>query len=436
MRLKLIFSALSSPNYRLFTIGQFISNTGYLIETIALNWLVYRLTNSGMYVGILLFINQGTIFLSSPFSGILADRFARYKLLIITNIVAATVSLFLGFAVMMKFENLLFIFVTQIIVGLVRGIDNPIRNTFVNDLIEKPEHLVNAISLNSSIFNVAKIIGPAIAALLIPWAGEGICFVLNGISFISIIAVLKMMKHKEHICTIKKPNIIRELQEGFRYSFSYSPVRCIIIFVSFIGLFSFSLNVALPVYAKQILNGGADTFGFITTYSGFGALLAALYMAGKRNALGLDITIFVAALIYSFAYLSLSFFSNFAAAAVIMFFVGFGQVLIFASASSMLQTLTSQEKLGRVIGIYFMVFMACTTAGSLLVGKLTDSIGPSATMKIIASLTLLIALVYSFQIKKIRQKSLKRFIALGVNRKDLRNNVFGNIIEKLRKVQV
>ncbi|NJO69595.1 MAG: MFS transporter [Bacteroidetes bacterium] len=427
MSLKHIFSALSSPNYRLFTVGHFISNTGYLIETIALHWLVYRLTDSAMFVGILLFINQGTIFLTSPFSGILADRFARYKLLIITNIIAAITSLVLGLAIVMGFESLWFIFLTQVIGGLVRGIDNPVRNTFVNDLIEKPEHLVNAISLNSSIFNVAKIIGPAIAAILIPWAGEGVCFLLNGVSFVSIIVVLRIMNHKPQDLSPKQTNVWGEIKEGFEYAFGYSPVRCIILFVSFIGLFNFSLNVTLPVYAKQVLEGGADTFGFITTYSGIGALMAALYMAAKRNAVGLDITILAAAVIYSLAYFTLSFFSGFAAAALIMVVGGFGHVLVFASASSILQTLSNKEKMGRVIGIYFMVFMACTTVGSLLTGKLTDTIGAANTIRIVSSVTLVVAVVYSLQIRQIRRKSLRRFLTLGIGSEDLRDQYVRNI---------
>jgi len=386
-----------------------------------------------MYVGILLFINQITIFVSSPFSGILADRIPRYKLLIYTNTIAAFVSLILGIAIMSGFTGLWFIFSTQIIVGFAKGIDNPVRNTFVNDLIDKPEHLVNAISLNSSIFNVAKIIGPTFAAILIPWAGEGVCFVLNSFSFLSIITVLLLMKHKPQVIHRHKINVLADLKDGFKYSFTYSPIRTIIVFIGFVGLLSFSLNVVLPVYAKVVLKGGADTFGFITTYSGIGALIAALFMASKKNALGFDFTIFIAVLIYSTGFLVLSLVSNFTAASIIMVFIGFGQVLIFASASSILQTLSDEKKLGRVIGLYFMFFMACTTTGSLLVGKLTDVIGPSLTLKIISSLTIVVALVYSTQIKQVRRKSFRRFISLGINPVVLRNETIVNLNGKLKK---
>src|ERR1035437_5950437 len=329
MQLKHIFSALGSKNYRLYTIGQLISNIGFLIENIALSWLIYRLTGSAMYIGILFFISQVTIFIVSPFSGLLSDRIPRYKLLIVTNIIGASIYILLGIAIINGFVSLWFMFLTQIIAGLAKGIDNPIRNTIVNDLIDKPEHLVNAISLNSSFFNIAKIIGPSIAAILIPWSGEGICFILNGFSFISIISVLLIMKHKTQILHTHKINIINDLKEGFIYSFSYPPIRSVILFVGFIGLFCFSLNVVLPVYAKEVLKGGADTFGFITTYSGFGALAAALFMAAKRNALGLDFTIFIAGLIYGICFLLLSFINDFTVASIIMIFIGFGQVLVF-----------------------------------------------------------------------------------------------------------
>jgi len=428
-----IFSSFFSRNYRLYTIGQILSNIGFLIESIALSWLVYRLTHSGLYVGILIFTSQITIFFISPLSGILADRFERYKLLIYTNAITALMSLILGIAVISGVHSLWFIFSTQIIVGLTKGIDNPVRNTLVNDLIEKPEHLVNAISLNSSIFNIAKIIGPTIAAVLIPWKGEGICFILNSISYLSIITVLLLMKHKPKLKNNEKINVFKDIQKGFIYSFNYSPIRTVIIFVGLLGLLSFSLNVVLPVYAKEILKGGADTFGFITTYSGFGALIAALYMATKQHAFGLEVVIFIASLIYGAGFLLLSMVSDFALTSFIMIFVGFGQVLIFASASSILQTLADENNLGRVIGLYFMFFMACTTLGSLLAGKLTDTIGITLTIKIISVLTIVISLVYGTQIKNVRRKSFRRFLILGLDPLTFRNNPAIHINNKLKK---
>jgi len=434
MYINQLIVALYSRNYRLFVIGNSISNIGSLIEYIALSWLVYRLTNSATYVGILFFISQISIFLISPFSGILADRIPRLKLLIITNLVTALISLILGILIMCGSKSLLLIFSTQIIAGLTKGIDNPVRNTLVNDLIDKPEQLVNAISINSSIFNIAKIIGPTLAAILIPWAGEGICFLINSISFLSIIIALFMMKLKPQFSSRNSINIFEDLKEGFIYSVHFSPVRTIIVFVSLIGLFCFSLNIILPVYAKEVLQGGADTFGFITTYSGIGALFAALFMATKRNALGLDFTIFIAALIFSSGYFLLSLISNFMIASIVVVFIGFGQVLIFASASSILQTLSENDKMGRVIGLYFMFFMACTTLGSLLVGKLSDTVGPALTIKLISGLTIAIAILYGSQIKYVRKKSLRRFIKLGIDPVHLRNDKF-NFLNNNEKIQ-
>ncbi len=436
MPYKNLFPSLNSSNYKLFTIGQFISNIGFLIENIALSWLVYRLTDSAMYIGILVFIGQITIFFTSPFSGILADRFSRHKLLILTNIIAAFVSFILGLSVLFNVASLWFVFATQIIVGFARGIDNPIRNTFVNDLIDKPEHLVNAISFNSCIFNIAKIIGPSLAAILIPWAGEGICFILNSISFISFIWLLYYIKLKPQELNTKKTNVFYEIREGFNYSFNYSPIRSVIVFVSLIGLLAFSLYIVLPVYSKLILKGGADTYGYITMFSGIGALAAALYLAAKKNALGFDFLIFIAGLIYSLGYMMLSFVSNFVFASIIMIFIGFGQVLLFAAASSILQTLTNEKMLGRVYGLYFMFFMACTTIGSLMVGKLTDLIGPSKTFLIISGLTFFLSMAYSTQIKHVRRKSFRRFISLGIDPVALRKVKIVNGANKIRNFYV
>ena len=421
---KTFFAAFCSRNYKLFTAGQVVSNLGYLIEHIALTWLVYRITNSAFQVGILFFIMQITIFFTSPFSGVLSDRFPRYKILLVTNVILACVSFILGVLVVFNYFSLIVILLLQIVAGLARGIDNPIRNTYVNDLIDKPEHLINAITINSSMFNLAKVVGPVIAALLIPWIGEGICFIINGFSFLFLIYIISCLDHKPQSVPVFNSNVFADIREGFQYAFSFSPLRTTILFIAFIGLMSFSLNVTIPVYAKLILEGGADTFGFITTFSGIGALMAALYLSQKKNALGLDRTIFIAGFIFNIGFLLFAYVENFLLASLLMLIIGFGQLLIFASASSILQTLSEKNKLGRVIGLYFMVFMACTTVGSIVMGKLTDILGPAFLIKIVSILSIMGTFFYGLQISKIRRKGIRRFIHLGIDSVTLRNKYY------------
>jgi MFS family permease len=419
-----LFSAFESKNYTVFTFGQVISNIGFLMEYIAISWLVYRLTNSALYVGILFFISGITVCLSSAFAGVLSDRIQTYKLLYLINIVSTITSLTLGISVFFGVSNIWFIFLTQVIAGLVRGIDGPVRSIYVKELIEKPDHLVNAITLNSSMFNIAKIIGPALAAVLIPLIGEWICICINGLSYISVIIALSLMNHKEIIKKSRDSNMMNDLKDGFSYTFSYSPVRSTIIFTSLIGLIGFSVNVILPVYTKQVLGGDANILGFMTTYSGIGALLAAMYLATRKSAYGLDFVICWSSAIYAICFVSLGLINSFSIAAIVMVINGFGQVLIFASANSFLQTVSDNSKTSRVIGLYFLLFNIATTIGNLAYGKLTDLVGSSYTLMIMGSGTLIITAIYGLQLNKIRRKSLKKFISIGLKPIDLRNNTW------------
>jgi len=419
---KSIFSAFGSRNYKIFTFGQVVSNIGFLMEYIAISWLVYRLTNSAVYVGVLFFISGTTVCLSSAFAGVLADRIQTYKIIYLINIVSAITSMTLGLSVFFGISNIWFIFLTQVIAGLVRGIDGPIRSIYVKELIEKPEHLVNAITLNSSMFNLAKIIGPAIAAVLIPLIGEWICICINSLTYIAVIAALSLMNHKEIIKLSRTEGIIKDLKEGFSYTFSYSPVRTTILFTSLIGLIGFSVNVILPVYTKQVLGGDANVLGFMTTYSGIGALSAALYLAARKNAYGLDFVMFWSSALYAICFIGLGFIHHFSVAAVVMVINGFGQVLIFASANSLLQTVSDHSKTGRVIGLYFLLFNIATTIGNLAYGKLTDLVGSSSSLIFMGAGSLLVSIVFGLQLKKVRRKSLKKFITIGLKPVDLRSN--------------
>ena len=419
---KSVFSAFGSRNYRIFTLGQVVSNIGYLMEYIAISWLVYRLTNSGFYIGLLFFISGTTVCLSSTFAGVLADRFQIYKILYFINIVSSITSMALGIAVCFGVIEIWFIFSTQVVAGLVRGIDGPIRSIYVKELIDRPEQLVNAITLNSSMFNVAKIIGPAIAAILIPLVGEWICMIINSISYAAVIFSLYTMNHKLVVKQLVNSNIFKDLRDGCAYSFRYSPVRATILFTTLIGLIGFSQNVLMPVYAKQVLGGDANVLGFLTTYTGIGALTAALYLAARKNAYGLDFVMFWAASLYGVCFLSLGFIYNPVLVAIILIINGFGQVLIFASANSFLQTVSDASKSGRVIGLYFMLFNITVIIGNLVYGRLCDFIGSSKSFMIMGLGSLMVSAIYGLQLRKVRKKSLKKFITIGLKPVDIRTN--------------
>jgi MFS family permease len=435
MYLLSLFLAFKSLNYRWYTVGQVFSNIGIMIETIALSWLVYQLTDSALYVGILFFAGQATIFLSSPFSGYLSDCFSRKHILLWVNMTYVVISLSLGTLILTEMASFPILILVQLLIGLLRGIDAPTRSVFINDVIVDPKHLVNAISLNTSLINVAKIIGPTLAALLIPWIGEWFCFYVSACcALIFVLVVSTRIFPAKRTRLPGRINFIAEMKEGLRYAYDYLPVRAVILFIACIGLFTVSMYVILPVYVSEILHGDADTYGFITTYSGVGALLGALYMASRKSALGFDFLMLLASVLYGIGFIWLAGTSVFVYASLYMVLIGFAQVLMFASASSILQTLSHTPMLGRIMGLYFMFFMAFTMMGSLLAGKLSDFIGPAMTMQYLSFVTLLMACVYGFYLKKIRRKSLRSFIRIGVNPDRLRRSPVALLWEKTKSM--
>ncbi len=384
-----------------------------MIQFLALSWLVLRLTDSPTHVGILLFIMQGANFLVSPLAGVLSDRYSRYKLLFASNALSSINDGILATIILMGIVNINYLYILTFFSGIIKGFDLTIRTAFINNLVKK-EQLVNAISLNSSMFNVAKIVGPGIAGILVVKYGEGICFLINSLSYLVVLTAILLMKNKTHRLPETKRKIKDEMLEGLKYTFSYPPLRIVVVFIACIGMFGFPYMVVLPVFAKDVLMGNADTLGFLTTFGGVGALISALYMATRKNALGLERIMFIAGTIYSSGIFILSFMSDFSPAAVITFIIGFGQVLAFASANSSLQTIADKNMVGRVLSIYITLFMGATMVGCLIAGKLTDLFGVKYTLIYLSVMCFTCTMVFGRHTPKLKRFSLIRYVRLGV----------------------
>ncbi|MGB5156619.1 MAG: MFS transporter [Desulfobacterales bacterium] len=380
--LKFIFRSLKHKNYRLFFIGQSISLIGTWIQRIAISWLVYKLTNSVFLLGVVGFADQIPTFLLSPLAGVLTDRLNRYHIIIVTQILAAIQALILTCIYFYGIIDIWHIIFLSVFLGSINAFDIPARHSLLVEMIEKKEDLGNAIALNSSMFNSARLLGPSIAGILIAATGEGACFLINALSYIVVIASILKMKIVPRIINKKNTHVLTEIKEGFSYTFGFRPIKFVILLFGLVGLMGMPYSVLLPVYAKEILKGGSHTYGFLMGASGLGALAGALYLASKNSIHGLLKIVPWSAGIFGIGLIIFSLSRYSLLSMVLMVLIGFGMMLQLASSNTLLQTIVDDDKRGRVLSIYIMTLMGSATFGSLLAGGMAKFLGVPLTLAI------------------------------------------------------
>jgi MFS family permease len=378
--LKLILRAFKYKNYRLFFGGQSVSLIGMWMQSVAMSWLVYRMTNSAMMLGVIGFVNQIPAFILSPIAGVYADRWNRRSTLMCTQALLMLQSLTLAALVLSGTVAVWHLLALALFSGLVNAFDAPSRQSFVFDMIEQKEDLGNAIALNSAIFNGSRLIGPSLAGVIIATAGEGICFLINGLSFLAIIVALRAMTltPKEH--TVQTTHVLQELKEGFVYVYNHIPIRVLLILVALVSLVGMPYVVLMPVFAKEVLRGGPLTLGFLMAASGIGALTGAFFLASRRDFNGSGRLIPLAAFIFGSGLIAFSFSKVFICSFALLLMSGFGLMVQMALSNTSLQTLVDDDKRGRVMSFYTMAFMGMAPFGSLLAGGLAHRIGAPHTL--------------------------------------------------------
>jgi len=412
--LRNIARSLRYRNYRLFFYGQSISLIGTWIQRITVPWLVYRLTGSVFLLGLVGFAGQIPTFLMSPFAGVLIDRWNRHKILVVTQILALIQALVLALLFYEKTISVWHIAILSIFLGIINAFDMPARQSFVVDMIEKKEDLGNAIALNSSMVNSARLIGPSIAGVLISLTGEGMCFLINAISYLFVIAFLLMMKISPRKIAIQDTNVFQKFKEGFRYTFGSIPIRYIILLLALVSLMGMPYTVLMPVFAKTILHGGSHTFGFMMGATGIGALMGAVYMASRKNAAGLEKFIPWFAAIFGLGLILFSLSTNFILSLFLLFITGFGMLMQMTSSNTILQTIVDDDKRGRVMSFYTMAFMGTAPFGSLLAGALASKVGAPNTLLIGGVCCILGAIVFMRKLPKIKKSIRPIYIRLGI----------------------
>ena len=380
--LKNTFRSLKHPNFRLFFGGQSFSLIGTWIQRIALPWLVYDLTKSVLLLGIVGFVGQIPTFLLAPYAGVVADRWNKYHILLVTQVLSMMQAGLLAALVLTNTINVWSIILLSIVLGCINAFDTPARQSFLIDMVEDKKDLGNAIALNSSMFNGARLIGPSIAGILIAKAGEGICFLINAISYCFVLGSLLLMKVTPKIKVQEKMSVLKDFKEGLAYSLEIAPINFTLLLLTIIGLSGMPYTVLMPVFSREILHGGAHTFGFLMGAAGLGALFSALFLATKNTFNGIEKYIGFASGIFGTALILFSFSRSFFLSIFLMAVVGFSMVFLTASCNTLLQTVSDDGKRGRVMSLYTMAFMGTAPFGSLLAGSLAKVVGVPYTFLI------------------------------------------------------
>ena len=413
-RLTRVFRALRHRNYRLFFGGQTVSLTGTWMQRIAMSWLVYRLTGSALMLGMVAFASQIPVFLLAPLGGVLGDRWNRHRMLVITQTLAMLQAAVLAVLTITGVVAVWHIIVLSVFLGVVNACDVPVRQAFVVEMIEDRRDLGNAIALNSSMVNGARLLGPTIAGVLIAVVGEGVCFLLNAASYLAVIWALLAMRTRHVDRSNGAGHVLRRLREGFSYAFGFAPTRYVILLLALVSLMGMPYQVLMPVVAREVLHGGPRTLGFLVGAAGAGALVGAAYLASKRGVLGVGRMIPLAAGIFGVGLIGLSSCHVLAYALLLMPVTGFGMMVQTASSNTALQTIVDDDKRSRVMAFYTMAFMGMTPFGSLLSGLLASRIGVARTLFLGGACCVLGGLAFAAKLPVLREMAHPLFAAKQV----------------------
>lgn len=397
------FRSLRYRNYRLFFIGQGVSLIGTWMQSVATSWLVYRMTHSEFILGLVAFAGQVPILFISPFAGVLGDRISRRHILIGVQVVSMAQAFALAGLTFAGVIEVWQIAALASLLGIANAFDMPSRQAFVIEMIESKADLGNAIALNSGIFNGSRLFGPAIAGFVVALAGEGVCFAINGASYIAALAALVMMKISVRPAGKQGSRMVSELKEGLVYAFGFRPIRDLIATVALISLVAMSFPVILPIFAGSVLHGDSHTYGFLVAATGAGALSGVAFLAMRRSVLGLGRIISTALVIFGMTLVAFSFSRSVILSTCILVLTGFGMITTMASCNTMVQTLVDEDKRGRIMSFYVMAVMGTAPLGSLVAGSVSAAIGAPDTVLSGGILCILGGIVFALRLPSLRR---------------------------------
>ena len=402
--------ALHSRNYRLFVVGQLISLVGTWMQSVAQSWLIYRLTGSAALLGLIGFAGQIPIFLLAPLGGLLADRLNRHRVLIATQTTMMVLAFALAALTLGGIVREWQIFVLASLLGVVNAFDIPTRQAFLAETVSRDD-IVNAIALNSSMLNGARIVGPAIAGIVVAAFGEGWCFLLNAISYLAVIGALLMM----HVEQVPHPgahvSAWESIIEGFVYSWNTEPVRALLLLLGLVSLMGMPYSVLMPVIASSVLGGGPNAYGVLMAASGVGALAGAALLTLRQNVRGLGRWVAVSAVSFGITLIAFSFSRALWLSTALLVPAGFFMMVEMAASNTLIQSMIPNRLRGRVMSVYSMMFMGMAPMGALVAGALAAPLGAPATVAIGGSICAVGGVVFGARLPRLRGPARELIIA-------------------------
>jgi MFS family permease len=389
--------ALRHRNYQLFFVGQLVSLIGTWMQSVAQSWLVYRLTGSSLLLGAVSFASQVPVFVVAPIGGAVADRVSRRRILLATQIAAMLLALGLGFFTLSGRIRVAHLFFFGSALGIVNAFDIPARQAFVVEMVG-PDDLGNAIALNSSVVNGARLLGPAIAGVLVGAVGEGWCFVANGLSYVAAIAALAAMTLIPRALAPRRASALADIVEGFRYVAQDEPTRALLFLLGAVSLFGMSFTVLMPIFADRILHGGPSALGILMAASGGGALVGALTLAARSELRGIGRWVAWAGAAFGVSLVAFAFSRWFWLSVLLLIPGGAAMMIAMAGCNTVIQTLTPDAMRGRVMAVYVMMFMGSAPFGALAAGWAAEHIGPPATVAAGGVMCIAAALLFGWRL--------------------------------------
>jgi MFS family permease len=406
--------ALRHRNFRLFFGGQSISLIGTWMTRVATGWLVYRLTGSALLLGTVSFAGQIPTFLLAPFAGVWVDRLDRRQVLVWTQTLSMVQSLTLAALTLTGHITIPLLLALSVMQGCVNAFDMPGRQSFMIKMVDDKRDLQNAIAINSSMVNMARLIGPSLAGMLIAVSSEGWCFLIDGISYIAVIASLLMMRLHTAVIERKTTSMLAELAAGWNYVSEFLPIRTILMLFAVVSLMGMPFVVLMPIFAARVLHGGPHTLGFLMGSMGLGALISALSLAARRNVRGLVRMIPIAAAVFGLGLIGFGLSRFFWLSMAMVFIAGMGMMQGMAASNTVIQTIVTDDKRGRVMSYYTMAFMGMAPFGSLLAGTMAHKFGAPWTVVMNGSVVLLGAAWFATRLPALRRQIRPIYQEMGI----------------------
>lgn len=406
--------ALRHRTYRLFFGGQSLSLIGTWLTRVATSWLVYRLTGSTLALGVVGFAGQIPTFFIAPFAGVWVDRWNRHRVLVVTQALAMLQSAALAVLALSGVITVPLVVALSVFQGVINAFDVPARQSFVVQMVDDRDDLPNAIALNSSMVNAARLLGPSIGGVIIALVGEGWCFAIDAVSYLAVIGSLLAMRIPQAVRVPSGKRLLTELRDGFRYAAGFAPIRNVLLLLALVSFMGMPYTVLMPVIATRTLHGGPHTLGFLMAASGLGALVGTLYLASRESVLGLGRVIVLASAGFGIGLILFSRSQVFWLSFLVLVPTGLGMMVQMAASNTVVQTVVDEDKRGRVMSFFTMAFFGTVPFGSLFAGVMADRFGAANTIAVGGATCILGSLLFLRKLPELRRLTRPVYVRLGI----------------------